>query len=102
MFRVLRLPLGLIAIVTVAAATGRAQNPGTVSNQQPGATQPSRDQPAQRTAAQAATPKGRIAGRVLTADTGQAVSRARVMLNAAELPGGRATATAEDGSYEFT
>jgi hypothetical protein len=70
---------------------------------QPRAPQPSRDTSAQQPAVATTPPaKGRIAGRVLTADTGRPVSRARVLINAAEVPGGRGTTTDADGTYEFT
>jgi hypothetical protein len=68
-----------------------------------GGQSPTRDTSAQRSTTD--TPpaaKGRIAGRVLTADTGRPVARARVLINAAELPGGRGTLTENDGTYEFT
>jgi hypothetical protein len=70
--------------------------------------QRSQQQPARDTSALQSTtettppPKGRIAGRVLTADTGRPVARARVFINAAEVPGGRGTQTDADGTYEFT
>lgn len=44
---------------------------------------------------------GRIAGRVVTADTGRPVQRARVRLNAPELAGGRGALTDADGVFEF-
>jgi hypothetical protein len=70
---------------------------------QPRAPQPSRDTSAQQPAVATTPPaKGRIAGRILTADTGRPLSRARVLINAAEVPGGRATTTDADGTYEFT
>ena len=47
-------------------------------------------------------PTGRITGRVLAADTGRPVKRARVFVNAAELPGGRGVLTDDDGVFEFT
>ena len=46
-------------------------------------------------------PAGLISGRVLAADTGRPVKRARVLLNAAELPGGRGALTDDDGLFEF-
>jgi Carboxypeptidase regulatory-like domain len=65
--------------------------------------QPPRDTSAQRTTTDATPPpKGRIAGRVRTADTGRPVARARVLINAAEVPGGRGTLTDAEGAYEFT
>src|SRR5580765_8302953 len=65
--------------------------------------QPPRDTSGQRTTTDATPPpKGRIAGRVRTADTGRPVARARVLINAAEVPGGRGTLTDAEGAYEFT
>lgn len=64
--------------------------------------QPARDTPAQVPRGAAATPSGRIAGRVVTADTGRPVQRARVRLSAAELPGGRGALTDSDGMFDFT
>src|SRR5262245_28761898 len=85
------------AILTAIALS--AQTPG----QNRGPQQPPRDTSAQRTTTDATPPaKGRIAGRVLTADTGRPVARARVLINAAEVPGGRGTQTDADGTYEFT
>jgi hypothetical protein len=65
--------------------------------------QPARDTSALQPTTETTTPpKGRIAGRVLTADTGRPVARARVFINAAEAPGGRGAQTDADGTYEFT
>ena len=64
--------------------------------------QPARDTPAQQAAAPADTPKGRIRGRVVTADTGRPVQRARVFVNAPELQGGRAILTDDNGVFDFT
>jgi hypothetical protein len=61
--------------------------------------QPARDTPAQRTAATNAT--ARIAGRILTAEGGQPVRRARVAISGGELPGGRAVLTDDAGAFEF-
>ena len=44
----------------------------------------------------------RITGRVLAADNGRPVRRARALVNAAELPGGRATLTDDNGVFELT
>jgi hypothetical protein len=84
--------LAILAALAISAQTQpRAQQ------------QPSRDTSAQQpTVATTPPPKGRIAGRVLTADTGRPVARARVFINAAEVPGGRGTQTDADGTYEFT
>src|SRR5438105_15628049 len=63
------------------------------------AQQGDRDTPAQATKPPA--PEGRISGRVLTADTGRPVRRARVLLRAPELPEGRGALTDENGVFEF-
>ena len=39
---------------------------------------------------------------MLAADTGRPVKRARVFINAAELPGGRGVLTDDTGVFEFT
>ncbi len=46
--------------------------------------------------------RGTLAGRVLAADTGRPIVRARVSINAAELPGGRVAQTLDDGTFSFT
>ena len=46
-------------------------------------------------------PAGLIAGRVLAADTGRPVKRARVFVTAAELPGGRGMLTDDMGLFEL-
>src|SRR5437762_1030276 len=48
------------------------------------------------------TPAGRIIGRVLAADSGRPVKRARVFATATELPGGRAMLTDENGVFDLT
>jgi hypothetical protein len=47
------------------------------------------------------SPEGRIAGRVVAADTGRPVKRARVFATAAELPSGRGVLTDDSGLFEF-
>src|SRR5262249_42293959 len=59
-------------------------------------------QPARDTSAHVQTPAGKISGTVLTADTGKPVKRARVLANASERPGGRATVTDDAGAFELT
>ena len=61
---------------------------------------PARDTSAQKDAAP--PPAGRITGRVLAADTGRPVKRARVFATGAELPGGRGALTDESGVYDLT
>jgi carboxypeptidase family protein len=63
--------------------------------------QPPRDTSA-RTQDVAPAPKGRITGRVVASDTGRAIKRARVFINAAELDGGRGMLTDDAGVFDFT
>jgi carboxypeptidase family protein len=85
------------AALVVAIATGpRAEARQT---QRPGPPQPSRDTPAQKQ--DEPTPAGLIAGRVLAADTGRPVKRARVFVSAAELPGGRGVLTDDAGLFQL-
>jgi hypothetical protein len=60
-----------------------------------------RDTPAQQREA-ARSDSGRIAGRVIGADTGRPVARALVRLSAGELPGERSALTDTSGAFEFT
>jgi hypothetical protein len=46
-------------------------------------------------------PKGRITGRVVAADSGRPLKRARVFINAAELDGGRGVLTDDSGVFDF-
>src|SRR5262245_27515430 len=96
MFRRQAIAFASLAIAGVAAIALSAQQ--TQNRRQ----QPPRDTSAQRPTSDATPEKGRIAGRVLTADTGRPVSRARVFINAAEVPGGRGTLTDAEGAYAFT
>ena len=64
------------------------------------AQQPARDTPAQKTATPAA-PDGRISGRVVAADTGRPIKRARVFATAAELPSGRGVLTDDTGVFDL-
>ena len=80
-----------LAILATLAASAQTQGRGQ---------QPARDTPAQRTE-EAATPKARISGRVLAADNARPVKRARVFINAAELPGGRGILTDDAGLFDF-
>jgi hypothetical protein len=101
MRRILPLALAAALCVTVAAA----QSPQTAGSARPGQAgqgtpqQPARDTPAQQNAAPAAT--GRLSGRVLAADTGRPIKRARVFISAAELPGGRGILTDDSGLFDF-
>ncbi|HZT75989.1 MAG TPA: carboxypeptidase-like regulatory domain-containing protein [Vicinamibacterales bacterium] len=82
--RVVALVFGLLAAV--------------VSAQQP----PARDTSAPINQQEPPTPQGRLTGRVVAADNGRPLKRARVFINAAELPGGRGTLTDDQGVFDFT
>src|SRR5581483_6550787 len=85
----------LFAIVAMSAAAFAQPQPP----QPPAQQQPARDTPS-RTAAP--PPAGRITGRVLAADNGHPIKRARVLVTAAELPGGRGVLTDDGGVFEIT
>jgi hypothetical protein len=67
---------------------------------QPQAPAPARDTPAQQRST-AAAGTGRIAGRVVTAEGGRPVRRARVAISGTDLPGGRAALTDDSGTFDF-
>jgi len=94
-------PAYLRALVTAAMVVAIATGPRAEAQQteRPGPQQPSRDTPAQRQGEM--PPAGLIAGRVLAADTGRPVKRARVFVSAAELPGGRGVLTDDTGVFQF-
>src|SRR5882672_9913835 len=94
MIRVFSIAGLILAAAVVGVGAELAQTQG------PRPQQPARDTPAQPAAAPA--PTGKISGRVVTADTGRPVKRARVSLNAAELSGGRGMLTDDSGAYEIT
>ena len=98
-----RSALVIVCVLALAVALG-AQPPGQVSSggqRGRGSQQPARDTSNQTSDAQPA-PTGRISGRVIAADTGRPVKRARVFINAAELPGGRGVQTDDMGVFDFT
>src|SRR3954471_22124629 len=80
-------------LVALAVVVGAQQQPS-----------PRPGQPARDTSAQAKDapppPGGRISGRVLAADNGRPVKRARVFATAAELPGGRGCLTDDGGLFD--
>src|SRR5678815_1299226 len=82
----------LCILAGAALLSAQASRPGQ---------QPTRDTPAQQ-AADAATPKARIAGRVIAVDTGRPIRRARVFLSGAGVPGGRGMLTDDEGRFELT
>src|SRR3954468_19653148 len=84
-------------LVALAAAVG-AQQPSP--RPQPSG-QPARDTSAQPKDAPP-PPGGRISGRVLAADNGRPVKRARVFATAAELPGGRGMLTDDSGVFDLS
>src|SRR2546423_9555068 len=81
-------------IASVMLVSGAAQQPQA----------PPRDTSARPAATTATTPAatGRLTGRVVASDTGRPIKRARVFVNAAEVPGGRGTLTDDSGVYDFT
>jgi hypothetical protein len=86
----------LLIVMTVALQAGQG------ALQAPGPQQPSRDTSAQQQKDVPPAPTGRISGRVLTADSGRPVKRARVFVTAAELPGGRGVLTDDSGAFDIT
>jgi hypothetical protein len=88
----------LLMILTVALQAGQ----GTPQTSRPGPQQPSRDTSAQQPKDAVPAPTGRISGRVVAADSGRPVKRARVFVTAAELPGGRGVLTDDTGVFDLT
>jgi len=100
MTRVVSVSTLLVVLAAAAGAQQPAQRPGSI--QPPAGTQqPARDTPAQAKDAVPA-PSGRITGQVIAADNGRPVKRARVFVNAAELPGGRGVLTDDQGVFDLT
>ena len=90
-----------LSIFLAALAVGvGAQQPGPRPGQS-GSQQPARDTSAQPKDTPP-PPAGRITGRVLAADNGRPVKRARVFATAAELPGGRGMLTDDSGVFDLT
>src|SRR5258705_11592581 len=95
--------IGMMLVVGAVSQAGQQAagqaRPGQVGQAPP----PTRDTSAlgqQQTAAVEAS--GRIAGRVVTADTGRPVRGARVALSAPQLSGGRNLVTDASGLFDFT
>ena len=84
-----------IALVALSVAVPARQAPLRASQQ------PARDTSAQQKDA-SPPPSGRITGRVLAADTGRPVKRARVFASSAELPGGRGALTDDGGIFDLS
>jgi hypothetical protein len=92
-------PLLLLALgVALSAQQPQQRPPGSLGGSQ----QPTRDTSAQQNKDAAPAPAGRITGRVLAADNGRPVKRARVFVSAAELPGGRGALTDDQGVFDLT
>src|SRR5919197_782154 len=85
------------ALVAMAALGVAAQQ-----TPRPGPQQPTRDTSAPQSKDAPPTPAGRITGRVLAADSGRPIRRARVFVSATELPGGRGAMTDDQGVYDIT
>src|SRR4051812_26053016 len=98
MVRVLALSISMLTAVfaVTAGAQQVVPRPGQSAGQQP----------ARDTAAQGKDvpppPAGRITGRVLAADNGRPVKRARVFVSSVELPGGRGMLTDDNGLFDLT
>src|SRR5439155_21470269 len=86
-----------VTVFCALCACGLAAQQGS----RPGPQQPARDSPSQQNDAPPA-PSGRIAGKVVAADTGRPVKRARAFGSAPELPSGRGTLTDDNGAFELT
>lgn len=91
-----RLSLAVGALSLSASMLAQAP-PGAPARQTP--QQPTRDTSAGPQSA-VPTPTGRITGRVVAADNGHPIKRARVLVSAAELPGGRGVLTDAGGVFE--
>src|SRR5258708_5167364 len=92
--------LAVSAFLVALAVGAGAQQPGPRPGQS-GSQQPARDTSAQSKDTPP-PPAGRITGRVLAADNGRPVKRARVFATAAELPGGRGMLTDDSGVVDPT
>ena len=93
-----RLLVPTLTVLGLCALSAQSARPGqTPSRDTPGA--PARDTPGQKAAPPA--PMGKISGRVLTADNGRPVRRARAFVSAAQFEG-RATLTDDEGMFELT
>src|SRR5437016_11207097 len=93
----------LVALAAAAAlaATGAAQQSARPAQGLTGSQQPARDNPAQQKDTPP-PPAGHVSGRVVASDSGRPVKRARVFINAAELPGGRGVLTDDMGMFDLT
>src|SRR5438093_4006044 len=89
----------LVAICYLGSIAAQAQQTSPSGVLQ----QPSRDASAHQNQSKdpPPTPAGRITGRVLAADNGRPVKRARVFVSAVELPGGRGALTDDQGVFDL-
>src|SRR5262245_57199204 len=85
-------------LTAVVVPAQQQQRPGGL--QPPGSQQPARDTSAQKDTLP--TPTGRISGRVVAADSGRPVKRARVFITSSEIPGGRGVLTDDTGVFDLT
>src|SRR5689334_23708310 len=90
----MRFPVTIVLMAALAAPMV-GQSPPAPRPQQPARDTSARPQDA------APTPAGRIGGRVVAADTGRPLKRARVFVNAAEVPGGRGVLTDDSGAFDI-
>ena len=86
-----------LLIACAMIASGSAQQ----SNQPSQPQSPARDTSARPATTTTATPTGRMSGRVVAADSGRPIKRARVFITAAELPG-RGVLTDDNGAFLLT
>ena len=87
----------VILACAIAVSGAAQQQPGQPAPPQ----QPARDTSARPASTPAAAASGRLSGRVVAADTGRPIKRARVFINAAEA-GGRGALTDDAGAFDFT
>src|SRR5262245_30260640 len=87
----------LVVAIGIAVSAQQPPPPGSLGAPQ----QPTRDTSAQQNKDTPPTPVGRITGRVVAADNGRPVKRARVFASAAELPGGRGALTDDQGIFDL-
>src|SRR3989454_9639168 len=87
----------LCCLLSVTLLSAQQQPPASLRGSQ----QPTRDTSAQQNKDTPPAPTGRITGRVLAADNGRPIKRARVFVNAAELPGGRGVLTDDQGVFDL-
>src|SRR5215813_5707921 len=89
-----------LCLAGLAAGVAAQQQPPP--QPRPSSQQPARDTSARPQDTALPTPTGRITGHVVAGDNGRPIKRARVFINAAELPGGRGVLTDDSGIFDFT